>query len=62
MMGHIFLVGMAAILLGSILLVMGGVGHHSVRINLREGSVLGQAWFVVILVGLLLMLIDIYLG
>jgi len=53
---------MAAILLGSILLVMGGVGHHSVRINLREGSVLGQAWFVVILVGLLLMLIDIYLG
>ena len=62
MMGHIFLVGVAAILLGSILLVMGGVGHHSVRINLREGSVLGQAWFVVILVGLLLMLIDIYLG
>jgi len=62
LMGHIFLVGVAAIFLGSILLAMGGVGHHSVRINLREGSVLGQAWFVVILVGLLLMLIDIYLG
>lgn len=62
MMGHIFLVGVAAILLGLILLAMGGVGHHSVRINLREGSVLGQAWFVVILVGLLLMFIGIYLG
>jgi len=61
-MGHIFLVGVAAILLGLALLAMGGVGHHSVRINLSEGSVLGQAWFVVILVGLLLMFIDIYWG
>ena len=61
-MGHIFFVGVAAILLGLALLAMGGVGHHSVRINLREGSVLGQAWFVVILLGLLLMLIDIYSG
>ena len=61
-MGQIFLVGLAAILLGLSLLAMGGVGHHSVRINMREGSVLGQAWFVVILVGLLLMFIDIYLG
>ena len=61
-MGQIFVVGVATILLGLSLLAMGGVGHHSVRINMREGSVLGQAWFVVILVGLLLMFIDIYLG
>jgi hypothetical protein len=61
-MGHIFFVGVAAILLGLALLAMGGVGHHSVRINLREGSVLGQAWFVVVLLGLLLMFIDIYFG
>jgi len=52
----------AAILMGLALLSMGGVGHHSVRISLREGSVLGQAWFVVILIGLLLMFIDVYSG
>ena len=62
MIGHIFIVGVAAILLGLALLSMGGVGHHSVRISLREGSVLGQAWFVVILIGLLLMFIDVYSG
>lgn len=61
-MGRIFLVGIAAILLGLVLLAIGGVGHHSVRISLREGSVLGQAWFVVILLGLLLMFIDVYMS
>ncbi|MCK4701847.1 hypothetical protein KAT55_00670 [Candidatus Bathyarchaeota archaeon] len=61
-MGHIFIVGVAAILLGSALLVMGGVGHHSVRVSIKEGSVLGQAWFVVLFTGLLLMFIDLYLG
>lgn len=62
MMGHIFIVGVAAILLGLALLVMGGVGHHSVRVSIKEGSVLGQAWFVVLFTGLLLMFIDLYLG
>ena len=61
-MGHIFIVGVAAILLGLALLMMGGVGHHSVRISIKEGSVLGQAWFVVLFTGLLLMFIDLYLG
>lgn len=61
-MGHIFLVGVAAILLGLALMVMGGVGHHSVRVSIKEGSVLGQAWFVVLFTGLLLMFIDLYLG
>lgn len=61
-MGHIFIVGVAAILLGLALLVMGGVGHHSVRVSIKEGSVLGQAWFVVLFTGLLLMFIDLYLG
>lgn len=62
MMGHIFIVGVAAILLGLALLVMGGVGHHSVRVSIKEGSVLGQAWFVVLFTGLLLMFIDLYRG
>jgi len=62
LMGHIFLVGVAAILLGLALLSMGGVGHHSVRVSIKEGSVLGQAWFVVLFTGLLLMFIDLYLG
>ncbi len=62
MMGHIFLVGVAAILMGLALLSMGGVGHHSVRVSIKEGSVLGQAWFVVLFTGLLLMFIDLYLG
>lgn len=61
-MRPIFLVGVATVLLGLALLAMGGVGHHSVRISLREGSVLGEAWFVVLLVGLLLMFLDVYLG
>jgi len=61
-MGHIFIVGVAAILLGLALLVMGGVGHHSVRVSIKEGSVLGQAWFVVLFTGLLLMFIDLYRG
>jgi hypothetical protein len=61
-MGHILLVGVAAILLGLVLLLMGGVGHHSVRVSIKEGSVLGQAWFVIILFGLLLMFIDVYMG
>lgn len=62
MMGHIFLVGVAAILMGLALLSMGGVGHHSVRVSIKEGSVLGQAWFVVLFTGLLLMFIDLYRG
>ena len=62
MMGHIFIVGVAAILMGLALLSMGGVGHHSVRVSIKEGSVLGQAWFVVLFTGLLLMFIDLYLG
>ena len=62
MMGHIFLVGVAAILIGLALLVVGGVGHHSVRVSIKEGSVLGQAWFVVLFTGLLLMFIDLYMG
>ncbi|MCK4318394.1 hypothetical protein KAW53_06485 [Candidatus Bathyarchaeota archaeon] len=61
-MGHIFLVGVAAILMGLALLSMGGVGHHSVRVSIKEGSVLGQAWFVVLFTGLLLMFIDLYRG
>lgn len=62
MMGHIFSVGVAAILMGLALLSMGGVGHHSVRVSIKEGSVLGQAWFVVLFTGLLLMFIDLYRG
>jgi len=61
-MGHLLLVGVAAILIGLALMVVGGVGHHSVRVSIKEGSVLGQAWFVIVLIGFLLMLIDIYTG
>lgn len=59
-MGHLLLVGVAAILIGLALMVVGGVGHHSVRVSIKEGSVLGQAWFVIILIGFLLMFIDVY--
>lgn len=61
-MGRIFLVGVAAILLGLALLLLGGVGHHSVRVSIKEGSILGQAWFVVLFTGLLLMFLDLYIG
>ena len=62
MMGHLLFVGVAAILIGLALMAVGGVGHHSVRVSIKEGSVLGQAWFVIVLIGFLLMLIDIYTG
>jgi len=61
-MGHLLFVGVAAILIGLALMAVGGVGHHSVRVSIKEGSVLGQAWFVIVLIGFLLMLIDIYTG
>ena len=59
-MGDLLLVGVAAILIGLALMVVGGVGHHSVRVSIKEGSVLGQAWFVIVLIGFLLMFIDVY--
>jgi len=61
-MGDLLLVGVAAILIGLALMVAGGVGHHSVRVSIKEGSVLGQAWFVIVLIGFLLMFIDVYTG
>jgi hypothetical protein len=61
-MGHLLLVGVAAILIGLALMAVGGVGHHSVRVSLKEGSVLGQAWFVIVLIGFLLIFIDVYTG
>jgi hypothetical protein len=61
-MGDLLLVGVAAILIGLALMVVGGVGHHSVRVSIKEGSVLGQAWFVIVLIGFLLMFIDVYTG
>ena len=53
--------GLLAILLGLVLLVIGGVGHSSVTFNLREGSILGQAWLLVLILGFLLVLIDQYM-
>ena len=50
--------GILAILLGLILLIRGGVGHSPVSFNIREGSLLGQAWLLVLILGFLMVLID----
>jgi hypothetical protein len=58
MMSVLLIAGILAIVLGLILLFMGDVGHSPVKFNLREGSLLGQAWLLVLLLGFLLLLID----
>ena len=54
--------GIAAVAIGLTLLITGGVGHQPVRVSLREGSMLGQAWFIVLVLGFTLIALDVYLS
>ena len=54
--------GCLAIILGLLLLVMGGMGHSDVEVRYLGWSVLGQAWFIMILVGFGLMALDAYIN
>ena len=61
-MMQLLLAGCFAILLGLILMLYGGSGHSKVDINYYGLGVLAQAWFIVLLIGLLLILADAYLS
>ena len=60
-MGVLIITGIAAVAIGLALLVLGGVGHQPIKVNLREGSILGQAWFIVLVLGFTLIALDVYL-
>jgi len=60
-MSVLIVLGAVAIMLGLLLLAIGGVGHSQVRFSLKEGSMLSQAWFIVLLLGFLLILLDQYM-
>jgi hypothetical protein len=60
-MGILIITGVAAVAIGLTLLVAGGVGHQPIKVNLREGSILGQAWFIILVLGFTLIALDVYL-
>ena len=53
--------GCLAILISLILLVVGGIGHSNVSIRYYGLGVFGQAWFVVLLLGFVIIMMDVYL-
>ncbi|MBD3204826.1 hypothetical protein GF319_00610 [Candidatus Bathyarchaeota archaeon] len=59
-MSVVIILGVFAMLLGLLLLAIGGVGHSQVRFSLREGRMLSQEWFIVLLLEFLLILFDQY--
>lgn len=60
-MGILIITGVAAVAIGLTLLVVGGVGHQPIKVNLREGSILSQAWFIILVLGFTLIALDVYL-
>jgi uncharacterized membrane protein len=60
-MGTLIAASIAAIAIGLTLLAAGGVGYQPVKVNLREGSILGQAWFIILVLGFTLIALDVYL-
>lgn len=54
--------GCLAIILGVLLLVLGGMGHSDVEVSYLGWSVLGQAWFIMILLGFGLIALDAYIN
>jgi len=60
-MGVLIITGIATVAIGLTLLVAGGVGHQPIKVNLREGSILGQAWFIILVLGFTLIALDVYL-
>ena len=60
-MNELMILGVTAVLLGLALLIMGGVGHSNVTVNLQEGKILGQAWFLILIIGFVLILINAYI-
>ena len=60
-MGILVITGIAAVAIGLALLIAGGVGHQPIKLNLREGSILGQAWFIILVLGFMLIAMDVYL-
>ena len=54
--------GCLAIILGVLLMVLGGMGHSNVEVRYLGWSVLGQAWFILILIGFGLMVLDAYIN
>ena len=61
-MGVLIIAGAAAVAIGLTLLILGGAGHQPVRVSLREGSVRGQAWLMVLVLGFALIALDVYLS
>jgi len=61
-MSVLLVTGILAIGLGLALLLTGGEGHKPVRVSLREGSIMGQAWLIVLVLGFTLIALDMYLS
>ena len=60
-MGTLIAAGIAAIAIGLTQLAAGGVSYQPVKVNLRERSILGQAWFIILVLGFTLIALDVYL-
>ncbi len=60
-MGTLSFVGFLAVMMGFSLLVLGGGAYSKARFSHGDTLVIGQAWFVVLVLGLLMMAVDAYM-
>ena len=59
-MTTLWIVGCFAILLGLTLMRLGGTGHSQVDIEYYGVGVLAQAWLIIVLIGFLIIILDLY--
>jgi hypothetical protein len=59
-MGILLTAGVFAIILGLFFMVLGGTGHSKVSIRYYGLGIFGQAWFIILLLGFLLIVLDLY--
>jgi len=61
-MGALTFVGFLAVMTGFSLLILGGETGSKASFSHRETAIAGQAWFVVLVLGFLMMALDAYMA
>jgi hypothetical protein len=61
-MGALTFVGFLAVMTGFSLLILGGEAGSKASFSHRETAIVGQAWFVVLVLGFLMMALDAYMA
>jgi len=62
LMGALTFVGFLAIMTGFSLLVLGGGTGSKAKFSSRQITIVGQAWFVILVLGFLMMALDAYMA